>query len=233
MMWQCYDDLTSNVCGCGSSAQHLVGRRCNWFLAAHRKHYVHGSLGINICPRIHFLHCCKYLQKRLAFEQCLCWFEWNTWMTQCLGCQLQRWLRLRVLTSKCQPVQSRGRLMSRRGGWNPPTAALWSAENDWEQRCHKKFVGNQHLLSHETILHTFQFRYLFHSTLPIQDFFPRRLQTSVPVYEGVSSLFIYIYIYIIFISFSKGFLFIGSRLLCSSFWHPSSWIMSTLTWPLA
>lgn len=83
--------------------------------------------------------------------------------------------------------------MSRRGGWNPPTAALWSVENDWEQRCHEKFVVEQHLLSHETFLHTFKFRYLFHSTLPIQDFFPRRLQTSVPVYEGVSSLFIYIY----------------------------------------
>lgn len=227
MMWQCYDDLTSNVCGCGSSAQHLVGRRCNWFLAAHRKHYVHGSLGINICPRIHFLHCCKYLQKRLAFEQCLCWFEWNTWMTQCLGCQLQRWLRLRVLTSKCQPVQSRGRLMSRRGGWNPPTAALWSAENDWEQRCHKKFVVEQHLLSHEQ----------FYIHLDLDTCFIPRFQSKTFFQGGYKPVFVFMkvfqaYLYI-FILFSKRFLFIGSSLLCSSFWHPSSWIMSTLTWPLA
>ena len=56
------DDLTSNVCGCGSSAQHLVGRRCNWFLAARPEALRPRVPGHQHLPTDHFLHCCKYLQ---------------------------------------------------------------------------------------------------------------------------------------------------------------------------
>ncbi len=123
MMWPCYDDLTSNVCGCRSLAQHLVGRRCNWFLAVRRKHYVQGSLGINICPRIIF---CTVLQVPPR-KPCVWTVPLLVWMKDLkFGTDLTPRLPVpKMAASACadQKVsvcpEPRG-LMSRWGGWNPP-----------------------------------------------------------------------------------------------------------------